>query len=61
MDDNGFEEWFNEEYPLPSKPKRGPVSREFKKGCEEAYKVGYDAGSNAGYEDGMEYCERSGS
>ncbi len=48
-----FEEWFNDEYPLPSTTERGPIGREFKKGCLKAYKAGYCAGSNVGYEEAL--------
>ena len=49
MDDNGFEEWFNEEYPLPSTTERAAFGRDLKEMCKKAYEVGYVAGSNAGY------------
>jgi hypothetical protein len=48
-----FEEWFNDEYPLPPTIERGQVGRNFKKGCEKAYEAGYVAGSNAGYAEAL--------
>jgi len=37
----GFETWFNKRYPLPATVERGPIGRDLKNGCEEAYMAGY--------------------
>ena len=42
MSTEEFEEWFNEEYPLPPIVERGTVGRDFKKGCKKAYKAGLE-------------------
>ena len=34
-----FEKYFNEKYPLPPTIERGPVGRDFKRGCGEAWKA----------------------
>ena len=32
-----FEKWFNENHSLPATIERGPIGRDFKKGCEQSY------------------------
>lgn len=34
-----FDEWFEENYPLPSTVERGPVGREMKEACRKAWSV----------------------
>lgn len=48
-----FEQWFDDEYPLPQTIERGPLGRELKEACQKAYEAGYVAGSNAGYADAL--------
>ncbi len=48
-----FEEWFDSEYHLPTSVERGPIGRDFKKGCKKAYEAGHIAGNNAGYAEAL--------
>ena len=37
-----FEKYFNENYPLPTTIERGPIGRDFKKGCEQSWKAAFE-------------------
>lgn len=34
-----FEEWYSKEFPLPPTIERGPVGRDHKRGCKDAWKT----------------------
>jgi hypothetical protein len=34
-----FKKWFNKNHPLPATIERGPVGRDFKKGCKQSWKA----------------------